>query len=538
MGKEIIRGNEARKILLEGINELANTIKVTLGPKGRNVVIVNEFTAPYITNDGATIAREIDLNDRTLNVGAEILKEVALKTNDLAGDGTTTATILAQTLAISGSKLINEGYNPILLKDELTIKINEIIKEIDQISKPVTSFKAMKQVASVACGDEYIADLIARAYSKIGSNGIIEIKESKLTSTTLEFTEGFEAEGGFASPYFITDENQMTAEAINPYLLITDRVINDLNQIKNIIETIKSIDETLIIICDDISDDILSYLIIEKIEKRLKVIVIKSNLILGNNNDLLSDISIITNSTFFSVMTGKDIINADLSCLGHCEKIIVDKDKFIIIKGQYIPTELKKRKAQINKLIENANTDYEKENLKNRLNKLSDSIAYINVGANSVIEIKEKKMKIEDALCATKAALEEGIVLGAGVTFFKLADKLKEKNKVDILIKEMLTSPIKQLFINAGIENYKEILIDISQDNNLGYDIITNKIGDLFEMGIIDSAKCLKTALLSAISVISLLLTTESIVVDTSKESIMKKAINDEVIINNKQGYF
>lgn len=537
MGKEIIRGTDARTILLKGINELADTVKVTLGPKGRNIVVVNEFTSPYITNDGATIAREFDLKDPVLNVGAEILKEVALKTNDLAGDGTTTATILAQSLANSGNELINKGYNPITLKEEITNKIEEIIKNINKLSKPVVSIKVMKQIAKVACGDDYVAELIAKAYNKLGKNGNIEIKESKSTDTTMEFIEGFEAEVGFASPYFITDETKMVAEANNPYLLISDDVISDFSQIQNIIEQIKNTDETLVIICNDITDEILSSLIIEKIEKRLKVIIIKSNLILGDNHDLLSDISVLTNSVFYSMLLGKNLSLADINDLGRCEKIIVNKDKFIVIKGDYIPTELEKRKLQITRQIDNAETDYEKDALIMRLNKLAGSIAYINVGGNSIIEIKEKKMKVEDALCAVKSALEEGIVLGAGVSLFKLAEDIKDDDHASVLIKEMLTAPIKQLFINAGIEKYDNFLSTISKNENLGYDIISNQIVDLYETGILDSAKCLKSALASAISVISLLLTTEAIIVDTTSESIIKKEINDDIIMNNKKGY-
>jgi chaperonin GroEL len=538
MSKNIISGIEARNALLNGINKLADTIKITLGPKGRNVVISNEYSTPYITNDGATIAREIELEDRLENVGVELIKGVSGKTNDLAGDGTTTATILAQALLIEGLKYVEKGYNPLILKEEIDKTVKDIVVKLKGLSTDITSTDEIKNIAKISCGNNEIGDLIGNAMDKIGLNGIITIEESHNTLTKLEIVNGYELNYGYASSYLLTDNSKMVTDFSNPYILITDQKITSIDQIMNILEKVIEVNGNLVIICNTIDESVLSNLILNKLRNIINVSVIKTNDDGENRKNALTDVSIITNGKFISNEANDSLTDISLEDLGRSSQIIIHKDKSSIINGWGIKENTMNHIKSIEKQIQNSVTDFERDTLKERLSKLTGCAAIIKVGALTELEMKEKKMKIEDALCSTKAALKEGILPGGGVTYLYLSKQIKDKTIGSMILKEALQVPFKQLLINSGII-YNDILNKvINSEFGIGYDVLTDEIVDMKKYGIIDSTMVERIALESATNIVSLILTTENIIVDTSKDSLIKKEFNDELLSNSSEGKF
>lgn len=538
MGKNIIRGLEARNALLSGIDKLADTIKVTLGPKGRNVVIDNEFLNPYITNDGATIAREIELDNRLENVGVELIKEVTQNTNDLAGDGTTTATILAQALLHEGLKYIENGYNPLILKEEITECVKDIVDKMKQLSCEIKTIEEIKNIARISCGNNDIGDLIGESMSKIGLNGLITIEESQSTETTLDIVNGYELDYGYASSFLLTDNSKLVADFSDPYILITDSKIDSVDQIVNILEKIIELNGNLVIFCENIDESVLSNLILNKVRNILNVTVVKVADEGEKRKNILKDISIITGGKFISNDLNTNLSDIEISDLGRSLQIQVFKEKTIIINGKGNINEIEHYINQIEHQFEKETVDFEKDILKQRLSRLTGSAAIIKVGALTELEMKEKKMKIEDALCSTKAALKEGILPGGAVTYLYLSQYIKDKNIGNKVLKMALEVPFRQLLINSGLDEEKIYNKVIKQDFGIGYDVVSNKIIDMKKNGIIDPTMVERVALEAAANIVSLILTTENIVIDTSKETLTKKELNDELIESSINGSY
>lgn len=546
MNEEILRGNIARDAILRGVNYLADTIKITLGPYGRNVIISNDFLTPYITNDGATIAREINLSDSLNNIGAEIIKDVALRTNDLVGDSTTTATVLAQTLINETIKYVNTGINGILLSDSLKkisiIAIDELKKQII----PLNNISDLKNIAQIACGNENIAELILSAYREIGLHAEIVIEENNHNYDELKIINGYKFDEGYISSYFINNEKELACNLENPYYLITNHSISDYNVLESIIEDIKRVNGSLVIFSDEIDEVTMSQLVALKIENNLNIVCIKSSSH-NSKNDILNDISILVNANYYNYETGKILENIKLSDLGRSEKIKVYKDYTLIIGTNNDNESLIKRKELLQNFIVNANTEFEKDIYQTRFNKLIGKNAFLRIGANSKIELKEKKMKIEDAICSTKAAIKEGLLIGGGSAYLKSTKKLKEKfiinSKIDeislnLMIKTLF-SPFNQLLSNSAINSDDDILNKIiSSPNNIGYNVKKKVITDLYVDGIIDSALSQIIALESAVSIASILITTECIVLDQSGKNKIQKEKMDFILKNSENGLF
>lgn len=547
MQKKLLSSTLARTSLVNGINQLANTIKATLGPKGRNVVIANEYTGPYITNDGATIAREFMLEDAFENVGIELIKEVALKTNDIAGDGTTTATLLAQKMINEGIDYINQGYNPILIKDTIkkAVDIATIYLETNSIN--MTSIQQIKDIACISSGENEIGELIANAFEKIGNDALLSIEESKSTKTRLEIVNGYRIDEGYISPYLLTDQVKMQTIFNQPYFLITNQKITTINQILSILEKVIEVNGNLVIISDLISEDVLSTLVLNKLQNILNIVAIKAPFSHERQKEIVEDIAVVTGGKVVSNEFGIPLETLTLQDLGRAKQIKVTKDSTIIIEGSANQEQLKEKQEQIKRMIAKTSVDFEKNQLQNRLSKLSESAAIIKVGALSELELKEKKMKIEDALCATRVAIKDGVLLGGGKSYVNAAKYLESKSKgltkeeligFDITIKA-LKEPTLQLLINAGIQDIPALYQQIELfDDTIGYDIKQSTFVDLLEAGIIDPTTVEIVALQSASSIASLILTTESILVDTSTESIIKKDLKEQLIQDNNAGLF
>lgn len=539
MKNEILFAKEARDTIVKGVNILADAIKVTLGPKGRNVVISNEFCAPYITNDGATIAREINLSNQLDNLGASIIKEVALKTNNLVGDGTTTATILAQSIINFGVRHIDNGINPVILKNKLETILLLISDYLKGNSIAVKSVSELEKVAFISCGDQEISKLIASTLFKIGKEGQVNLVESKNFYTKVDIIEGYDFEEGYASSYMINNEKELSVEYKNPYILVTNYSIKDSEEINNLVNKIKEINGSLIVISDEIEEEILSSLIAEKLENNLKFASIRSSYH-NEKNDLLNDIAVATGATYFAKELNKDLINISLDDLGRASFIKIFKNHSTIIQGMGHKEKIQNHCNYLQKLIENSSTDFESEIYENRLKKLLGNIATITIGGFTDIEIKERKMKIEDGIYAAKAALKEGICLGGGITYLQLKNKLiknykpianEEKAALNIMI-ESLEAPLKQLLINAGVKDYQSIINEIEKrQENYGYNVNTSQIEDLTINGIYDSSLSVKIAIQSSISIASILLTTENIVI--ANDETKKQVANHNMLIND-----
>ncbi|MBR1890079.1 MAG: chaperonin GroEL [Clostridia bacterium] len=524
MAKKILQGEKARKSLEIGVNKLADTVKITLGPKGRNVVLGKSYALPLITNDGVTIAKEIELDDPFENMGAELIKEVSVKTNDVAGDGTTTACVLAQAIIREGLKNFTAGANPIVLKKGIFKAVEVACDELKKLSKPVESTKDIEQVASISASDEKVGKLIAEAMEKVGNDGVITVEESQTMITELSVVEGMQFDRGYLSPYMSTNMEKMTAELDNPYILITDNKITNLNEILPILEQIVKVGGKLLIIADDVEGEALTALILNKLRGSLSVVAVKAPSFGDKRKAMLEDISILTGGTLVSGELGVEFANLTLDDLGRARTVRVDKDNTTIVEGAGEKANIEARVKQIKDQIKTTTGDYEREKLSERLAKLSGGVAVIKVGAATEVEMKEKKLRIEDALSATKAASEEGIVPGGGVALLKTTPAIRklvetlsgdEKTGANIVLKAV-EEPIRQIAANAGIDGgvvVNKIYENLSK-KAYGYDALNNEFVDMIERGILDPTKVTRSALQNAASVSATLLTTEALVVE------------------------
>ena len=524
MAKKILQGEQARKSLEAGVNKLANTVKITLGPKGRNVVLGKKYALPLITNDGVTIAKEIELADPFENMGAELIREVSVKTNDVAGDGTTTACVLAQAIIREGLKNFTAGANPIVLKKGIFKAVDVVCQELQAISKPVSSSKDIEQVASISAGDEMVGKLIAEAMEKVGNDGVITVEESQTMNTELSVVEGMQFDRGYLSPYMSTNTEKMIAELDNPYILITDNKISNLNEILPVLEQIVKVGGKLLIIADDVEGEALTALILNKLRGSLSVVAVKAPSFGDKRKAMLEDISILTGGVLVSSELGVEFANLTLNDLGRAKTVKVDKDNTTIVEGAGDKTKIQARIKQIKDQIKVTTSEYDKEKLSERLAKLSGGVAVIKVGAATEVEMKEKKLRIEDALSATKAASEEGVVPGGGVALLKTTPAIKklvetlsgdEKTGANIVLKAV-EEPIRQIAINAGIDGgvvVNKIYENLSK-KAFGYDALNNEFVDMIEKGILDPTKVTRSALQNAASVSATLLTTEALVVE------------------------
>ena len=523
MAKEIKYGAEARKALESGVNQLANTVRVTLGPKGRNVVLDKSFGAPLITNDGVTIAKEIELEDAFENMGAQLVREVATKTNDVAGDGTTTATLMAQAMIREGLKNVAAGANPMVLKKGIMAATEAAVEGLKELSKPIEGSAAIEQVASVSANDANIGHLIAQAMEKVGNEGVITVEESKTMKTDLVVVEGMQFDRGYASAYMATDTDKMEAVLDEPYILITDKKISNIQEILPLLEQIVQTGKKLLIIAEEVEGEALATLVLNKLRGTFNCVAVKAPGFGDRRKAMLEDIAILTGGTVISEEVGMELKEATVDMLGSARQVKVDKENTIIVEGKGDPEKIKARVNSIRNQIEDCTSDYDREKQQERLAKLAGGVAVIQVGAATETEMKEMKLRIEDALAATRAAVEEGIVPGGGTAMLKVEGKVKalmEQESGDIktgvsIVLRALEEPIRQIAANAGIEG--SIIVEKVRENeskSFGYDAYQDKFIDMIEAGILDPTKVTRSALQNAASVASMLLTTESIVTD------------------------
>ena len=523
MAKQIKYGDEARKALEAGVNTLADTVKITLGPKGRNVVLDKKFGAPLITNDGVTIAKEIELPDPFENMGAQLVKEVSTKTNDVAGDGTTTAVVLAQAIVREGLKNLAAGANPIILRSGIEKAVDATVAHLKSISKSVESQKAIEQVASISAGDKEVGALIANAMEIVGKDGVITVEEGKSMNTELTTVEGMQFDRGYASAYMVTNTDKMEAVLDNPYILITDRKVSSLQEILPIIEPLAQQSARLLIIAEDVEGDALAALIVNKLKGVFNSVAVKAPGFGDRRKEMLQDIAVLTGGQVISSDLGVEFKDVTTDMLGRAATVRVDKENTTIIGGSGNPEDIKARVASIKAQIAETKSDYDREKLQERLAKLAGGVAVINVGAATEVEMKEKKLRIDDALAATRAAVEEGYVPGGGTALLSAIPSLKklvatlsgdEKTGATIVLKA-LEEPIRQIAKNAGFDG--SVIVDKvvnAKKANFGFDALNNKYCDMVESGIIDPTKVTRSVLQNAASVAATLLTTESVVTD------------------------
>ena len=526
MAKQIIYGEDARKKLEAGINQLADTVKITLGPKGRNVVLDKKFGAPLITNDGVTIAKEIELEDAFENMGAQLVKEVATKTNDVAGDGTTTATLLAQALVREGLKNIAAGANPMIVRKGIQKAVDKAVETLHANSKVIDGRNDIARVASVSAANEVIGELIADAMDKVTSNGVITVEESKTAETYSEIVEGMQFDRGYISPYMVTDTDKMEAVIDDAYILITEKKISNIQDILPVLEQVVQQGKKLIIIAEDIEGEALATLVVNRLRGTFVCVAVKAPGFGDRRKAMLQDIAILTGGQVISDELGLDLKETTIDMLGRARQVKVQKENTIIVDGMGNPEEIKARVSQIKAQIEETTSEFDKEKLQERLAKLSGGVAVIKVGAATETEMKEMKMRIEDALAATKAAVEEGIVAGGGTALINTIPAVKEllnttegdeKTGVNIVL-NALEEPVKQIAKNAGLEG--AVIIDkiLSMDKNMGYNALKDVYVDMIEDGIVDPTKVTRSALQNAASVAAMVLTTESLVADIKEE--------------------
>jgi len=526
MAKQLKYGEDARKALENGLNQLADTVKITLGPKGRNVVLEKKFGAPLITNDGVTIAKEIELEDPFENMGAQLVKEVATKTNDVAGDGTTTATLLAQAMVHEGLRNVAAGANPMGIRRGIEAAVNEAVDGLKAHSKKVETKQEIAQVASISASDKRIGELIADAMEKVGNDGVITVEEGKTMKTELSVVEGMQFDRGYCSAYMVTDTDKMEAVLDDPYILITEKKISNIQDILPILEPIAQSGKKLLIIAEDVEGDALANLILNKLRGVLNSVAVKAPGFGDRRKAMLQDIAILTGGQVISDELGMDLKETTIDMLGTARQVKVNKENTVIVGGAGDPQEIKNRIKSIRAQIEETTSDYDKEKLQERLAKLAGGVALISVGAATEVEMKEAKMRIEDALAATRAAVEEGIVAGGGVALLNVAKQVEalkartagdEKTGVDIVLRT-LEAPMRQIAKNAGEEG-SVIVENIKRSKKLGYgfDAADNTYGDMLQKGIIDPTKVTRSALQNAASVAAMVLTTESLVCDIPK---------------------
>lgn len=526
MAKEIMYGGDVRKKLEDGVNKLADTVKVTLGPKGRNVILEKKFGAPLITNDGVTIAKEIDLEDAYENMGAQLVKEVATKTNDVAGDGTTTATLLAQAIIREGLKNLAAGANPMILKKGIEKAVEVSVAEIKSITTMVDSKKEIAEVASISAADAGIGTLIADAMEKVGKDGVITVEESKSMLTELEVVEGMQFDRGYVSAYMVTDPDKMEAILENPLILITEKKISNIQELLPVLEKVVQSGRKLMIIAEDIEGEALTTLVVNKLRGTFDCVAVKAPGFGDRRKAMLQDIAIVTGGQVISDELGYDLKTADMSMLGSAHSVKISKENTIIVSGNGSEAEIKNRIAQIKKQIEDTTSDFDREKLQERLAKLSGGVALIKVGAATEVELKERKLRIEDALNATRAAVEEGIVPGGGTALIntipavaKLVETLEgdEKTGAAIVLRS-LEEPVRQIAINAGMEGSVVAEKVKTSAKGMGYDALNNQYVDMKASGIVDPTKVTRSALQNAASISAMFLTTESAVVEVKEK--------------------
>jgi len=524
MAKEIFFSDTARNGLFAGVTKLADAVKVTMGPRGRNVLIQKSYGAPHITKDGVSVAREIELEDSLENMGAQLVKEVASKTADAAGDGTTTATVLAHSIFKEGLRNITAGANPIEVKRGMDKATEAIIKELKAMSKEVKNKKEIAQVATISANsDEAIGNLIAEAMEKVGKDGVITVEEAKGIEDALEVVEGMQFDRGYLSPYFITNPEKMTCELEHPFILLTDAKITSLKDLIPILEKVQKSGRPLLIISDDVEGEALATLVVNRLKGVLNISAVKAPGFGDRKKAMLNDISILTGATLITEELGLSLEKADASSLGTCDKIVIDKDNTVIVGGKGDVNAVKARIGEIKALISTTTSEYDKEKLQERLAKLSGGVAVIKVGAATETEMKEKKDRVDDALSATKAAVEEGIIIGGGSAFIKASKRISLNLKNDELVGAQIIlravfAPLKQIAQNAGFDaGVVADKVSSNEDNNFGFNAATGEYVDMIEAGIIDPLKVARVALLNATSVASLLLTTEA-TISTIKE--------------------
>ena len=526
MAKMIKFGEDARKSLLEGVNKLADTVKVTLGPKGRNVVLDKSFGAPLITNDGVTIAKEIELEDKFENMGARLVKEVSTKTNDVAGDGTTTATVLAQSMIKEGVKNVAAGADPMAIKRGMDKAVNEAVEGLKEISSQVNGKEDIARVASISANNTEIGELIAEAMEKVSKDGVITIEESKTSNTELNVVEGMQFDKGYLSPYMATDTEKMEAVLDNPYILITDKKISNIQEILPLLESLMQESGKLLIICDDMEGEALSTLILNKLRGVLNVVAVKAPGFGDKRKAMLQDIAVLTGGEVITSDLGLELKDTTIEQLGRAKQVKVQKENTIIVDGAGDKQQIADRVAQIKAQINETKSDYDKESLQERLAKLAGGVAVIGVGAATEVEMKDKKLRIEDALSATKAAVEEGIVAGGGTALLnvtakvqKLVDTLNngEKLGAEIVLKA-LEEPAKQIARNSGLEPAVIVEKVKAEKEGIGFDASTETYVDMKKAGIVDPTKVTRSALQNAASIASMVLTTESLVTDVPED--------------------
>lgn len=526
--KNIQYSSEARTALKRGVDQLADAVKVTLGPKGRNVVIDKKFGAPTITKDGVTVAKEIELENPLENMGAQMLREVASKTSDIAGDGTTTATVLAQAIVREGLKMVAAGANPMDLKRGIDLAVGKVVEGLKEVSKPVdkTSKKEIAQVGAISANnDNVIGDLIADAMMKVGTDGVITVEEAKGTDTTIEVVEGMQFDRGYLSPYFVTDPEAMETSLENPVILIHDKKISSMKDLLPILEKVAQTGSPILVIAEDVEGEALATLVVNKLRGTLRVAAVKAPGFGDRRKAMLEDIAVLTGGTVISEEQGYKLENATLSYMGKAKKVTIDKDNTTIVEGAGKKEEIKKRINEIKAQIEKTTSDYDREKLQERLAKLSGGVAVLKIGASTEVEMKEKKARVEDALHATRAAVEEGIVPGGGVAYLRAASKLNnlkaanEDQETGIeIVRRSLEEPIRQIVANAGLE--PSVIVNKVKEgkDDYGFNAYSEQYENLVKSGVIDPTKVARTALENAASVASLLLTTEATIVEKPEE--------------------
>ena len=522
MAKDIRFAQDTRKALETGVNKLADTVKVTLGPKGRNVILDKTFGVPLITNDGVTIAKEIELEDRFENMGAQLVKQVATKTNDVAGDGTTTATVLAQAIIREGLKNVTAGANPIILRKGIQKAVESAVEELKKQSRTIETQEEIAQVGSVSSGDNEIGKLIAQAMEVVGKEGVITVEESKTMNTELETVEGMQFDRGFVSAYMVTDVDKMEAVLNDPYILITDKKISNIQELLPILNKIVEQGKKLLIIAEDVEGEALSTLVLNKLRGVCEIVAVKAPGFGDRRKEMLQDIAILTGGVVISEEVGYDLKECDLDMLGRASSIKVVKDSTTIVGGFGEKEEIENRVNQIKHLIEETSSDFDKEKLLERLAKLAGGVAVVKVGAATEVEMKEKKLRIEDALNATRAAVEEGIVAGGGTALVstipvldKLVETLEGEEQLGAkIVRKALEEPLRQIAINAGLEGAVIVQNVIEQDPEVGFDALNEKYVNMIEAGIVDPTKVTRSALQNAASIAGVFLTTEAAVAD------------------------
>ena len=527
MAKDIAYDTEARGSLKKGVDKLANAVKVTLGPKGRNVVIERKFGSPLVTKDGVSVAKEIDLEDSLENVGAQMVREVASKTSDVAGDGTTTATVLAQSIIAEGLKNVTAGANPMEIKKGIDLAKDSVVKSIAKISKDIPDSKQIAQVATISANDDHeIGSKIAEAMDKVGKDGVITVEESKTAETYVEFVEGMQFDRGYLSPYFVTHSDSMEADLDEPFVLVHDKKISNMKDLLPLLEKVVQAGKPILIIAEDIEGEALATLVVNKLRGTFKVLAVKAPGFGDRRKSMLEDIAILTGATVISEEQGYKLENATLEFLGTCKKVVSDKDNTTIVDGSGDKSTIEARVNEIKVQIEKSTSDYDKEKMQERLAKLSGGVAVLNVGAATEVEMKEKKARVDDALHATRAAVEEGIVPGGGVALLRASvdlEKLKvttsEQVGVDIM-QRALEGPIRQICSNAGVEASIIVQKVMEGKSDFGYDARNDKYVNMFKAGIIDPAKVARVAVENAASISGLLLTTEAAITEQPENDV------------------